>query len=449
MFAGREAELSFLNTHYENRGNAILVLYGRKGVGKTALLTAFTDNKPFSYYVARSCSAREQCYQWSHELKENGHDLEPSDFPSYENIFHSALSGTFGQVMKPVLILDEFHHLIKNDPEFMPALIHFVYETEHENGILVVLSSSASGWIENSMVSKMGRSAKMISGLLKLREMKLSELSVLFSEYSDEDRLKIFGILGGNPGLWKSFTPSLTFDENCIRNLLTSGCRLQEEMSVLLSEELRETSVYNTILSTMSGGICKMNDLFLHTGFSRAKISVYLKNLMELDLVEKIASFESDGYENTQKGIYRIASPYVRFYYHFIYSNFSKLQRLEPEYFYHSCVRPDLNPFIESAYKLYCKEKLMQTFPVIGEWIGKRNCIDLVCKDSQGRITAVICRCCSSVMVQDYLSLTDALDDARISVDKILIFGEAGYSEQLGELAQRLPMEFRTIIQRK
>ena len=63
MIVGRNAELNFLNQHYNRENSCILVVYGQKGVGKTTLLKNFAQNKPSSYYLARCSSAREQCYQ--------------------------------------------------------------------------------------------------------------------------------------------------------------------------------------------------------------------------------------------------------------------------------------------------------------------------------------------------------------------------------------------------
>lgn len=68
-----------------------------------------------------------------------------------------------------------------------------------------------------------------------------------------------------------------------------------------ISIELRELSVYNTILAALASGNNKLNDLFLKTGFSRAKISVYMKNLMAFDVVEKVVSFDTGGWENTKR----------------------------------------------------------------------------------------------------------------------------------------------------
>ena len=67
----------------------------------------------------------------------------------------------------------------------------------------------------------------------------------------------------------------------------------------------------------------KLNDLFLYTGYSRPKISVYMKNLSHFDIVEKVVSFETGGWDNAKKGIYRIKDTYVNFFYRFVYPHLS------------------------------------------------------------------------------------------------------------------------------
>ena len=78
----------------------------------------------------------------------------------------------------------------------------------------------------------------------------------------------------------------------------------------------------------------KLNDIYVHTEFSRAKISVYLKNLMSLDIVEKVASFDTPGTENTMKGIYRISNPYINFWYRFVYPHEAYLNLMDKDKFY-------------------------------------------------------------------------------------------------------------------
>ena len=112
------------------------------------------------------------------------------------------------------------------------------------------------------------------------------------------------------------------------------------QQSLPLAEELREPAVYNTILCTMAAGNNKLNDMYHCTGFSRAKISVYLKNLMEIDLVEK-----------TGAGIYRIAKSHIRFYFYFIFPHLSFLESIAPAQFYELFVADAFQEFLRETYR--------------------------------------------------------------------------------------------------
>ena len=91
----------------------------------------------------------------------------------------------------------------------------------------------------------------------------------------------------------------------------------------LIAAELRELSVYETILYYIASGYDKLNELHLKTGYSRAKISVYMKNHGTFHIVEKETSFETGGWENTKKGVYRIKDNYVNFWFRFVYPHLS------------------------------------------------------------------------------------------------------------------------------
>ena len=433
MFEGRKQELQFLEAHCQGEDSRILVLYGRKGVGKTALLKEFAQGRNCAYYCARSGSEREQRFQWTRELAAQGYFMEA--FPSYQTLFETCLSPFYGSKGKSILILDEFQHFIKADPDFMTALVNFTEEREKTAPVVVILCSSASGWVENSMIAKMGRAAASIDALLKVRELKFREIREIFPGFSERDAIGIYAALGGNPGLWSSLSQDLSAKENIIQFLLTPGSRLHEEVALYMAEELRETAVYNTLLATMASGVSKLNDLFVHTGFSRAKISVYLKNLMELDLVEKVYSFESGGYENTQKGIYRICNSYVHFYFRFLYPYQSALQLLRPGEFYTRYVVPGYGEFLENAYRRICWESLECS--VFGEWMGKNGVIDIVAKTNSGELITALCRYGAPVTERDYQNLMMCLKQAKLNPDKILLFAESGLSREMVEMTKR------------
>ena len=114
----------------------------------------------------------------------------------------------------------------------------------------------------------------------------------------------------------------------------------------IIGASLRELSVYDTILACIAGGCDKLNDLYLKTGFSRAKISVYMKNLAASDIIEKAVSFETGGWENAKKGVYRIRDNYVNFWFCFIYPHLSALYMMSAEEFYDTYIEPGLNTYL-------------------------------------------------------------------------------------------------------
>lgn len=419
MFIGREAELRFLEHYYVGVESQILVVYGQKGVGKTTLLKHFMRGKKCAYYHARACSSAEQRYQWANELINKG--IAIKKYPEYEDILD------LQQVR--VLVIDEFHHIIKSDDEFMVKLLN--YCKSQSEPVLVVLCTSASGWVENSMISKMGSMAAALSGWLKVREMQFKDMRELYPSYSYADSIKIYAALGGIPGLWSSFSEELSATDNIVKNIVNRESRLHEEMTVYMSEELREPAVYNTLLACMARGCNKLNDIYAHTGFSRAKISVYLKNLMELDLVEKVFSPETDGYANAMKGIYRISNPYVRFYFRFLFPNQSLLDEVSAEEFYSRIIADYYPDFVEEAYRKICVEQLASKYSVLGEWVGKTGNIDVVAKDHEENYIVAACSYARKMKYEDYEWLLFQLKQAKIVPTKILLFGEAGFDENL------------------
>lgn len=436
MFAGREEESNFLKQYYEREGSQILVLYGVRGIGKTRLLKEFAKDKIYSYYAARACSATEQLYEWSVELKD---EADPNAFISAYSGYSEILNIIFPDVTdKKILIIDEFQYLVKGSDTFFTDLVSFVENRRMSRPVFIVLISSATGWIENNMVRTIGPSATYIDGFLKVKELSFPHMQEIFPKYSTEYALRNYMVLGGIPGLWQSFDDSMTFKENVIKNILHKESRLFEEMSVYLNEDLREPAVYSTILVTIARGFDKLNDIYGVTGFSRAKISVYLKNLMELDLVEKIYS-----------GVYRITNPYVKFYFKFLFPNKSVLEMLSPEEFYNAKIRDYFDEFANDDYCRICRQVFsgqIQSGADVSEWRGKDGSIDIVTVDNSSNRVVGKCIFYRKAEISDYEQLLATAKHARIMVDRAVLYSEKGFSDELEELSLKGIVELKSII---
>ncbi|MDE6972620.1 MAG: ATP-binding protein [Lachnospiraceae bacterium] len=436
MVLGRTSELKYLNTCYDREGSQIMVVYGEKNVGKTALLDEFVQDKPHSYYCARPASEREQRYRWGLELKPEA--FGAPGYPVFGEILRSALGE---ETDKKVIIVDEFQYIVKAGNEFMDELIAFVHDSWQGTQVMVVLCSSSIGWVENSMITRIGEAAYEISGFLKIKELSFETMMEYFPGFSMEQCIEAYAVLGGIPGLWAHFNDKISVRENICRYILGKNAFLNREGQRIMEEELRETGVYNTILASIAAGKHKLNELYLHTDFSRAKISVYLKNLMELELVEKIFSYDTEGKANTQKGIYRIKNHFVHFYFTYLYPNLSSLEQLAPDQFYKRYIAPYFKSYVAEYFKTVCRQHVEKLdkwgrLPVeidrMGEWVGKLGTIDVIAQSEEGVTLIGICNWEKNIMsYADYEWLLFCAEKAKLRADYIYLFSVKHFDEKL------------------
>lgn len=443
MLLGRTSELKYLNNYYDREGSQILVVYGQKHIGKTTLVREFAEDKPGYYYLARPCSEREQTYQWGRQLIRDGYEI--TQFPSFHDIFAKITRRSSG---KKVLVIDEFQNIVRASDRFMEELVAFVHSQWNRDEIMVVLCSSSIGWIENSMITRIGDAAYELSGFLKIREMPFEDIVQRFPNFRIEECVEAYAILGGFPGLWNQFDDRLTIQQNICRNILDVNSFLFEEGERMLTEQLREPGVYNTIMASIAAGSYKLNNLHLHTEFSRAKISVYLKNLIELEIVEKVFSYDTAGKENVQKGIYRICHPFVDFYYTYMYPYLSDLQTMSVGEFYNHYIMPDFRKYVSGYFKKVCrqhltklnsKHKLPIMLDVVGEWVGKAGELDIIAQDEEGHTLIGLCNWEKPMAYEDYENLLGHAKKAKINADYVYMYTAFRFDERLNLEAKIRP----------
>ena len=305
MFIGRKEERKSLESVYATDRSNLLVLYGKEGIGKTALALHFAQNKKTIY--ERFLPAGES----EHErlVKET---------------FDKIKKGDYKQEEKTILIFDEFHHI---ESKSIYSDITFILNNEETCGrFMILMLSSSINFVENSMIELDPGFASSITGIVKIQPISFAQMVEWFPNKSVEECIIIRSILGGVPKYLSMWDRSKGLRENIIDLFLTRQAPLIEEPEAVLRKELRELSSYNTILISLGRGLIKLNDLFLATGYSRAKISVYIKNLIEMDVVEKLFSANVKNVENTMKGLYRISDSLLSFYYAFVYPNITRIE---------------------------------------------------------------------------------------------------------------------------
>ncbi len=439
MFIGRESEINVLNEYILRPGNQVMVMYGQKGVGKSTLIHKFIQDMDRTiYFATSSLYEREQLSQWGRQSQKDNANI--SEYPTYEDIFAAILSQyQDNRADKIVLIFDEFQFLLKHSNHFTEALFQFLESTELN--FFVILCSSSIEWIENSMIKKIGIKAKNITGFFKVKELGFSDFTKYFDSFSFEECITGYSIFGGIPEIWELVDKNISLEENIVNGILNKNNYLYHYGEEIVSRELRETSIYNTILCTLADGKNKLNDLYSHTQFSRAKISVYIKNLMELGIVEKEFSLDTDGRNNTQKAMYDICNHYVYFTYQFLFPYKYELEFGNRKEFYNQRIKPYLRQYGAKYFSIICKEyfetqnqlmKLPIQYTKIGKWIGKTGTIDLVAQDEAQHTILALCNWEKPMMrYDDYEWLIFCAKQAKLKPDYVYLFSAGGFDEKL------------------
>lgn len=384
MFIGRKKELEFLEEKYNSSSGEMVVLYGRRRIGKTELLKEFCKNKPHVFYSCKECVDMEQLRNFSQKLLQTGMDAARyiNSFFDWEQAFKSILDIPVTNKEKRLVIIDEFPYMCKGNNS-IPSILQNLWDNVlKDSSVMLVLCGSSMSFIEKEILSEKNPLYGRDTGIYKMSEMSFYEAIQFFPDYSAEDKIAVYSILGGIPHYLKQFNPALTLADNIQKNILTKGTVLYSEIEFLLHQELRETAVYNSIIEAVALGNTRLSDIYNKTQIEKTKISVYLANLIELGIVKREFSVAENIKEtaNSQRGLYQITDNYFKFWYSYVYPNYSELEVSDVEGVYQYAILPSLHQFISYGFEDICiqymrKQNTLNKLPFhysrIGRWWDK------------------------------------------------------------------------------
>ena len=441
MAFNRKNQFLTLEKLYNSNDNEVAVFYSDKDSDLHDIIKEFLLNKDFFYYRAVQVSKDEQAKLFresiNNQLSKN--DVLTNNYADIINVMMQE------KCEKRVVVIDEFQNIIKYSNELIVEIIKCVNNKWGNQPVLFILLSTNVYFVENQMLEKMSESAYEISGLIKVPELNFVDVMRYFDKYSKEELIITYAVTGGKYCNLKCFDKDKSLKENIITNILSEDGFMYKKGFDLLPEELREHSVYNTILLNIANGNIKLNDLHKSTGYSRAKVSVYINNLIEHGIIEKIDSVDSLGRDNTLKGIYKISNSFTLFFYRFIYRNISILNIMDKEKYYKKYIQPYLYDFSQDTFKKVCNEFLlilnkMNKLPIKvsenGTWIGKVGNIDIVLSDDNDK--NIICLCefiKDAVSLEDFEWLKFCVSKAKITDDYYYLFTRKDFDERIKKYA--------------
>lgn len=360
MFIGRESELKFLSDAYESQKAEFIVLYGRRRVGKTELLNEFCKDKTCIFYTCREYTDRQQLLSFTDKL----HDLKIREYEevdclsSWEKVFSTVLKIKTDK--KKLLVIDEFPYACKVN-ESIPSVLQVLWDEKlRRENVMIILCGSAMSFIEKNLLAEKNPLYGRTTGIYKMKPLPYTDAVKFFPNFSDEDKLLAYAVLGGVPHYLRQFSDNISLEENIKNNILRKGCSLYNEVEFLLKQELRETAVYNTIVEAIALGNNSFGDISGRTRLEKSKLSVYLKNLIEISIIEKetpaLASDKEKG--SASKGSYVLTDNFFRFWYAFAYRNLTDLENEDIDGVWDDDIKNNLHDFASRPFEKLCLDYL-------------------------------------------------------------------------------------------
>lgn len=433
----KNVDLAKLESIYKESGNQLVVLYGRKGCQKEQLIKEFIADKKSFYYRARQAASSDQIEMMGREVETTFNTTLSKH--TYEEIFNRIKSG---DPTKLVVVIDEAHFIAKKDETFIDAIIKLKKHKLYPGPVMIILATSSTVWATQD-------AAEVFEDSYEIGQLNFLDVVRNFEDLSVRDSIKIYGVLGGVPDYLEKWDATKDFKENICSLVLSPSGALFDEAQQIIAAELREPSVYNTILSAIASGQNKLNDLYHATGFSRAKISVYMKNLSHFNIVEKVVSFETGGWDNAKKGVYQIKDTFVNFWFKFVFPHMSDLFLLTTEEFFDKYIASDVDEYLERYFKTVCMEyllilnkmgKLPFAVKKVGTWIGKTGSIDIIAQSEDRRNIIGFCNWNEPQMTMQMCEdMALAMEKARLSSNDYYLFSATTFEEALENYVVRDP----------
>lgn len=448
MFVGRKEELSLLSECMESNRAELVFVYGRRRVGKTGLLTEACRHREHVFSASREAPLQDQLKAFSREMFRAGAPAGRylDTYQTWEDALLDIQNLPFKG--KKIVVIDEFPYLVKSDPS-LPSVLQNVWDASLKQcDITLVLCGSSMSFIEKELLSEKNPLYGRATVILKLAPLPYWDAAKFFPSYSAKERTVAYAILGGSPHYLLQFDPELSVAQNVVKSIFRRGAALYSETEFLMRQEFRETSVYNALVQAIALGATKLSEISQKTMIPTQKASVYLKNLIEVGLVEREFPVGAGIQEQTKgaRGLYRIVDPFFRFWYAFVFTNLTALEAGDAEGVWRYEVEPELNAFSARPFEAICRSWMQQHNQTgglpyrcseIGRWWSGSAEIGILAKASRGkRAVAGECQFRNAAVGDCTLrNLKEKTDGFAWNVTDWYLFSKDGFTDHLKELA--------------
>lgn len=374
MFIGREQELNTLGKLYRSGKFEFAVIYGRRRVGKTALISEFSKDKDTIFFTGVETNAKQNLDNFSRCIMEYNTGMAvDSSFAS----FQAALEYVFelAKTKRILLVIDEYPYVARASKSLASTLQLLIDKNKDSSKLFLILCGSSMSYMEDHVLAYKAPLYGRRTAQFKINPFDFFEACRYFTKFSDIDKALAYGIVGGTPQYLMQIDDNLSIEDNIKNTHLNPASSIFEEPNNLLKQEVREPAIYNAVITAIAAGCSKMNEISNKIDEDTSVCATYIKNLITLGIIKKESPY---GEKSSRKTIYSIEDTMFRFWYRFVPENTSIISRGATDLAYKR-IAPELPSYMGGVFEEICKQYLWKlllggkcavNFSALGRWWG-------------------------------------------------------------------------------
>ena len=446
-FVDREEEMMTLQSEYERPGSSLVILYGRRRVGKTALISEFIKGKNALFFLASEESEAQNRTAFKEKAADfTGNELlRQFDAKSWDILFQTIMQTPFQE--KPIIVIDEFQYIGKSNPIFQR-----IWEEQlKDRSVMVILCGSLISMMESQTLSYSSPLYGRRTAQIRLKQIPFRYYHEFFPDKSPRELVEYYSVTGGVPKYIELFSESDDIYHAIQKNILNRSGYLYDEPHFLLQQEVSEIGNYFSIIRAIAAGNSKLSAISTVLEVKSTSLTKYLKTLIDLDILEREVPVTEENPEKSKKGLYKIKDNYLRFWFAFIYPNMSFIESGNSAIVLNKIRKSMVSSHTAFVYEDVCREQMWNLnandawpfhFSKLGRWWDSRNEIDIAATDPDG--SNLILGECKFWQEPVGSNILYALEQKAATVEWrkdrrhtwLILFSAAGFTDELKEIAK-------------
>ena len=456
LFIDRVSEMETLEAEYAGKESSFVIIYGRRRVGKTALINAFLRLHPGTnlYYLATQEPEPQNRAAFRNQVADlTGNELLKSADVDWLTLFR--IFAEYPTPERKILVLDEFQYLGASDPAF-PSIVQKAWDTALKDAdIMLILCGSLITLMKQQTLDYSSPLYGRRTAQIRLRQIRFPYYGEFFPSLSEEELIPFYAVTGGVPKYAEIFENSGNIYEAIRKKILNPQSFLYEEPYFLLQNEVSEIGSYFSVMRAIAMGNHKLSEISACLGVKQTGLSKYLKVLTDLDLIERETPVTEQNPEKSKMGLYRICDNFIAFWFRFVYPYRAFLERGETDYVTEQIQKMFIQNYVSFVYEEICREKMWQfaaqkvwdfRFDRLGRYWGPLcGEVDLLAIDTPGKNMIIgECKYSDNPKGADVLTVLEEKAEklkSAAACEKVqyIIFSKSGFSPNLIQEAKKRP----------